>query len=145
MCIRRTSFRVAAAMLFAVASAIQAQTFISIPALSFDTGGPVLRAHAEPLKPFTVAGERGVILGQQDGTLEAWVLPVKVLSHLTIEASVEGYTIPIDVNQQAAEVEVRPDRTTITYAHIAFTVREIIFSPDDALPGTGPVVLFEFD
>jgi hypothetical protein len=31
-----------------------------------------------------------VVLGQQDGTFEAWVLPVKLLSHLTIEAEVEG-------------------------------------------------------
>jgi len=50
----------------------------------------VIRAHAEALKPFTVAGERGVVLGQQDGTFEAWALPVKLLSHLTIEADVEG-------------------------------------------------------
>ena len=56
------------------------------------------------LKPFTVAGERGVLLGQQDGTFEAWILPVKLLSHLTIEAEIEGYTVPIDVNQQSAEI-----------------------------------------
>jgi glycogen debranching enzyme len=135
----------AAATLLAGFSAIHAQTFSSIPALPFETTGPVIRAHSEPLKPFTVAGERGVVLGQQDGTFEAWVLPVKLLSHLTIEANVEGYTVPIDVNQQAAEIEVRPDRTTITYAHVAFTVRQIMFSPNEAGAGTGPEVLFEFD
>ena len=135
----------AAAMLFAITPAVHAQTFTSIPAIPFDTAGPVIQAHVEPLRPFTVAGERGVVLGQQDGTFEAWVLPVKLLSHLTIEAEVEGYSVPIDVNQQAAEIEVRPDRTVITYAHIAFTVRQIMFSPDEATAGTGPVVLFEFD
>jgi len=135
----------AVTMLFGAVSAIQAQTFTSIPAISFETSGPVIRAHAEPLKPFTVAGERGVVLGQQDGTFEAWVLPVKLLSQLSIEAQMEGYPVPIDVNQQAGEVEVRPDRTTITYAHIGFTVRQIMFSPNEAAPGTGPLVLFEFD
>jgi len=135
----------AIAMLFAVTSAIHAQTFTSIPAFPFETAGPVIQAHAEPLKPFTVAGERGVVLGQQDGTFEAWVLPVKVLSHLSIQAQVDGYSVPIEVNQQAAEIEVRPDRTTITYSHIAFTVRQIMFSPDQASAGTGPMVLFEFD
>jgi glycogen debranching enzyme len=135
----------AAAMLFAVTSAIHAQTFTSIPAFPFDTSGPVIQAHAEPLKPFTVAGERGVVLGQQDGSFEAWVLPVKLLSNLTIEADVEGYSVPIDLNQQAAEVEVRPDRTVITYSHPAFTVRQIMFSPNQASAGTGPLVLFEFD
>jgi glycogen debranching enzyme len=135
----------AAAMLFAASSAIQAQTFNSIPAIPFPASGPVIRAHAEPLKPFTVAGERGVLVGQQDGTFEAWVLPVKLLSHLTIEANIDGYTVPIDVNQQIAQVEVRPDRTILTYSHIGFTARQIMFSPNQALAGTGPVVLFEFD
>ncbi len=149
MDIRTSFFRMAAAVLFAVVPAIQAQTptqaFASIPPIPFDTTGPVIQAHAEPEKPFTVAGEQGVIVGQQDGSFEAWLLPVKLLSHLTIEAQIEGYTVPIDVNRQAAEIEVRPDRTVITYAHIGFTVRQIMFSPDGGQAGTGPVVLFEFD
>jgi glycogen debranching enzyme len=146
----RVSLSAAVGLLAAASSAIFAQNpsptaFRSLAPIPFDTTGPVIRAHAEPIKPFTVAGERGVLLGQQDGTLEAWVLPVKLLSHLTIEANVDGYFVPIDVNQQAAEVEVRPDRTVITYSHVGFTVRQIMFSPNEAVPGTGPVVLFEFD
>jgi hypothetical protein len=58
------------------------------------------------------------------------VLPVRLLSHLTIKAQVEGYSVPFDVNQQAAEIEVRPDRTTKTYCRPAFTVRQIMFFPD---------------
>ncbi|MDR3728120.1 MAG: hypothetical protein P4K86_13860 [Terracidiphilus sp.] len=142
---RSSSFCMAAGLLFAASSAIHAQTLNSIPSLKFSTDGPVIRAHAEPQKPLTVAGERGVLVGQQDGSFEAWVLPVKLLSHLTIEANIEGYTVPIDVNQQAAAVEVRPDRTILTYSHIGFTVRQIMFSPNLAQAGTGPVVLFEFD
>ena len=145
MRIPTTLFRMAAVMLFALTPAIQAQTLTSIPAFPFDTSGPVIRARAETFKPFTVAGERGVILGQQDGTFEAWTLPVKLLSHMTIEANVEGYTVPIDVNQQAAEIEVRPDRTVISYSHVAFTVRQIMFSPNAPLAGTGPMVIYEFD
>ena len=137
--------RMAAAGLLGLASAIHAQSFNSVPGFPLETTGPVIHAHAEALKPFTVAGERGVLLGQQDGTFEAWALPVKLLSHLTIEANVEGYSVPIDVNQQAAEIEVRPERTVITYSHVAFTVRQIMFSPNEAAAGTGPMVLFEFD
>jgi glycogen debranching enzyme len=136
-------------MLVAAAAALLSQSpgpiYNPLPPIAFDASGPVIGAHTEALKPFTVAGERGVLVGQQDGTFEAWLLPVKVLSHLTIEAEVEGYTVPIDVNQQSAEIEVRPDRTVITYAHIGFTVRQIMFSPANAPAGTGPVVLFEFD
>jgi glycogen debranching enzyme len=142
-------FSMASVMLFAAGSAADSQTsspqFNSIPAIAFDTAGPVIRAHAESEKPFTVAGERAVVLGQQNGVFEAWPLPVKLLSHMTIEAEIEGYTVPIDVNQQAAEIEVRPDRTILTYSHIGFTVRQIMFSPSDVAAGTGPAVLYEFD
>lgn len=143
----------AMAALLAASSAIAAQApadppapqFAPIAPIAFETSGPVIHAHTEALKPFTVAGERGVLVGQQDGTFEAWVLPVKILSHLTIEADIEGYTVPIDVNQQSAEIEVRPDRTVITYSHIGFTVRQIMFSPGHGPAGTGPVVLYQFD
>jgi glycogen debranching enzyme len=137
------------ALLPAAVSSSHAQvsdpSFPALPSIPFDSKGPVIQAHTEALKPFTVAGERGVLLGQQDGTLESWILPAKVLSHLTIEANVEDYSVPIDVNQQSAAIEVRPDRTIITYSHTAFTVRQIMFSPADAPAGTGPLVLFQFD
>ena len=165
---RTAPFSMAFVMLFAASTAARSQTstphFTSLPPIPFDTSGPVIRAHAETEKPFTVAGERAVVLGQQNGVFEAWPLPVKLLSHMTIEAEIEGYTVPIDVNQQAAEIEVRPDRTIITYSHIGFTVRQIMFSPSAGAPsfssaqagervetnisdqpGTGPVVLYEFD
>jgi glycogen debranching enzyme len=145
----RTMSSLLFAVSFAITIATQAQqptpVFSSIPAIPFDTSSPVIRAHTETEKPFTVAGERAVVLGQQNGIFEAWALPVKVLSHMTIEADIEGYTVPIDVNQQASEIEVRPDRTIITYSHIGFTVRQIMFSPDNVDAGTGPVVLYEFD
>src|SRR5579863_8268396 len=122
-----------------------APTFSALPAIAFDTSGPVIRAHAETLKPFTVAGERGVLLGQQDGIFEAWVLPVKLLSRMTIEADVAGYGVPIDLNPESAEIEVRADRTVLTYSHPTLTVRQIMFSPNDGPAGTGPIVLFDFD
>ena len=142
-------FRAASGALIAAAFVARAQTsappFHSIPAMALDNTGLVIQAHTVALNPFTVAGEQGVILGQQDGSFEAWVLPVKILSHLSIEADIEGYTVPIDVNAQSAQIEVRPGHTILTYAHIGFTVRQIMFSPDAGPAGTGPVVLFEFD
>ena len=109
-----------------------------------------LRQHAEALKPFTVAGECGTIVGQQDGQFEAWLFPVKVLSHMRIEAQVEGYDVPIDVNAHAAEIDVEPDHTTITYSHIAFTLRETFFATqcgplDPAKTTTGAMVVFTLD
>ena len=131
----------------AVAQLLQAQPGGLQPLmnLSMRPGDLAIRSHVEAGKPFTVAGEHGVILGQQQGTFEAWVLPVKLLSHLAITANVEGYSVPIDLNADASEIEVLPDHTTITYSHIAFTVRQTMFAPDAAPDGTGAVVLFQVD
>ena len=133
MCCRSSFLCAALGLLVAIPAAVQAQTsrpaIDSIPAIAFSTTGPVIQSLAVAQRPFTVAGERGVLVGQQNGILEAWLLPVKLFSHLTIEAEIEGYSVPLDVNQLAAEIEVRPDRTVITYSHIGFTVRQIMFSP----------------
>ncbi len=129
----------------AASSAAQAAPLQSVEHFPIRQDDIAIRRHVEAGKPFTVAGERGVLLGQQEGTFEAWLLPVKMLSHFTITATVEGYSVPIDLNADAREIEVFPDHTTITYAHIAFTVRQIMFAPDAAQEGTGAVVLFQID
>jgi glycogen debranching enzyme len=116
-----------------------------IPALTLSEAPQFIRHRVQAGQPFTVAGPRGVVLGQQEGTFEAWILPVKLLSHFTIRAEVEGYSVPIDLNADAAEIEVHPDLTTITYSHIAFTVRQTMFAPEKTADGTGAVVLFEID
>jgi hypothetical protein len=90
-------------------------------------------------------GPRGAILGQQDGSFELWLFPWKVLSHLRISAQMENYAVPIDVNQHASEIEVRPDSTTITYSHANFTIRQVMLTPRRADEGTGAIVLFQID
>lgn len=131
-------------MLCGVAAA-QTGTLRPTDAFPLKEDGLAIRRHVEAGKPFTVAGIRGAMPGQQEGTFEAWVLPVKLLSHFAIHANVENYSVPIDLNADAAEIEVFPDHTVITYSHIAFTVRQIMFAPDDAADGTGAVVLFQID
>ena len=117
----------------------------SVPAFTLSNQGPSIRHRVQAGQPFTIAGPRGVVLGQQEGTFEAWILPVKLLSHFAIRAEVEGYTVPIDLNADAASIDVLPDHTTITYSHIAFTVRQTMFAPETTADGTGAVVLFEID
>ena len=75
------------------------------------------------------------------------------LDHRSAIIHIAGYSVPIDVNRQAAEIEVHPDRTMITYSHTsAWPVRQIMFSPSAGVSGTsdsgtktGPIVLFQFD
>jgi hypothetical protein len=145
--LRSTSFLSSLFVLFSMVAlpALRGQ----VTAFGLNSEGPVVLRAVRPLDPFTVAGERGVLVGTQDGAFESWVLPVKLISHLKIEAEVAGYSVPIAVNEQAAQIEVRPDRTTITYAHIGFTLRQIMFASDEGVkadePSTGPVVLFQVD
>ena len=144
------------ALLLALPSAAHAQQFHSLDAFPLDAPKPydplVIRRPVRAHEPFTVAGERGMLVGREAGSFEAWILPVKLLSHMAITAQVEGYPVPIDVNEQAASIRVHPDHTVITYAHIGFTLRQIMLSPSEALdagaatePATGPVVLFQVD
>lgn len=98
---------------------------------------------AELMKPFTTAGESGAFLGQQDGSFEAWVFPVKVLSAFCITAELADYPVPIDLNPLAAAIEVRPECTTISYSHAAFTVKQHMFVPRGGETVASPIVLFE--
>lgn len=116
----------------------------SVPAFTIADSPITLRSHVESEKPFTVAGECGAMMGQQDGSFESWIFPIKLFSHMTIEAHVNGYDVPIDVNRDAGEIEVSPDHTTITYSHIAFTLKEILFATKcPQQDGIGIMVLFQ--
>ena len=108
------------------------------------TGGLSLTRPSQPQMPFSVAGERGAIFGQQDGTWEAWAFPVKLVSHFSIHTQLAGYPIPINVNELASTIEVNPGRTTITYSHAAFTIRQHMFAPrGEASENPGAIVFFE--
>ncbi len=121
------------------------------PAFSFTQNDPLtIRQPALPSHPFTVTGRSGAILGMQDGTVEVWQLPTKLFSALHLRAEVEGYPVPIDLNSLAAEHEVAPDHTTLTYSHAAITVRQHMFvpagdpeNPKDPNNGLGGQILFE--
>ena len=126
-------------------TAVSQQWLQSIPQFPLASSDLTIRQHVEPLKPFTVAGECGTFVGQQDGSFEAWVFPVKLLSHFHLEAELADYHVPIDVTEQAAEIEVAPDHTTITYSHAAFTVREILFATQCDANGAGIMALFQVE
>ncbi len=113
-------------------------------ATAASVGGLAIHQRSSALQPFTVAGECGAFVGQGDGSFEAWAWPVKLLSHMRITAQLKDYTVPIDVNDQSAEITVQPDHTTLTFAHAAFTVREILFATQCKQPGeAGVVAMFQ--
>lgn len=115
------------------------------PAFAFSSSDPLtIRQPALPNHPFTVTGHSGAILGMQDGTTELWQLPTKFFSGLHLRAEVEGYPVPIELNPLAAEIEVAPDHTTLTYAHAAITVKQHMFVPaGEGNDGLGGMIVFE--
>ena len=140
---RRSTLAACAVLLAPFVAQAQASPEWLVPSPAFpladagSIGGLTIRQRSATLQPFTVAGECGAAVGQGDGSFEAWAWPVKVLSHLHMSAQLEGYGVPIDVNDQSAEITVQPDRTTITFAHAAFTVREILFATRCTATETG--------
>ena len=139
------SATVGVAIALSFSSSLQAQgDFATVPAFALDNNPLKIERPARQNQPFSVVGERGAILGQQDGTFELWSLPVKVLNSVHLTAYLAGYGAPIELNEYASTLQVRPDHSTIVYSHAAITVRQHMF-----LPRTGPsgvasaVVLFE--
>ena len=122
-----------------------------VPAIAWTQDDPLaIRGAALPNHPFTVTLRSGAILGMQDGVVELWQLPVKFFSGMRLRAEVEGYPVPIELNPLAAEFEVSPDHTTLTYSHAAVRVRQHMFVPasDADAPGgvdegVGGQILFE--
>ena len=103
---------------------------------------PVIHRDAMPELPFSVVGPRGAVLGQQDGTSEVWLFPWKIFSNLRLSVSMQDYAVPIEVNPQAASIDVQPDETTITYSHANFTIRQIMLAPKSGRPGA--LIFFSF-
>ena len=118
--------------------------FAPVPAFSLDSNPLVIERAARSTQPFSVVGQQGAILGQQDGTFELWSLPVKVLHEAHLTAHLAGYGAPIELNEYASSVQVRPDHTTITYAHAAISVKQHMFLPRTGASGiASAIVLFE--
>ena len=91
-------------------------------------------ALARPIRPgsfFDVVGRRAAVFGYENRSLEAWVYPVKILDDFALSFRLEGYPLEIPAVDIAAGIEVRPEATIFTYAHAAFTVRQIITAPID--------------
>ncbi len=115
-----------------------------LPMFPFENTVPLkIVREAVPAKPFSVVGPRGALLGQQDGSFEAWIFPWKIFSHLHMTVEMKDYPVPINVNEQAAGIEVRPDHTVITFSHANFTIREVLFAPQRAPHGAGVLGFFQ--
>jgi hypothetical protein len=80
---------------------------------------------------YDVAGRRAAMFGYENRDAEVWVYPLEILDQFALSFRLEGYPVDIDGRGILSSITVRPESTTFTYAHAAFTVREIVFAPID--------------
>ena len=113
-----------------------------VPRFSFPASGLELGRPTRPGAFFDVVGRRSAVFGYENRALEAWVYPLKLIDDFRLSFRLEGYPLEIEGTDIAAYVSVRPEATTFTYAHSAFTVRQTVFAP---LHEPGIVMLLEVD
>jgi glycogen debranching enzyme len=102
-----------------------------IPKFQIRSGALELQRPTHPGAFFDVAGRRAMVVGYENREAEAWVYPLEIVDGLSLSFRLEGYPLDIDGRSIMASIAVRPEATVFTYAHAAFTVREIVFVPLD--------------
>jgi glycogen debranching enzyme len=80
---------------------------------------------------YAVTGRRAAAFGYEHRALEAWVYPLKILDDFKLSFSIEGYPLEFTGADTLVRVNARPEATTFTYSHAAFTVRQTVFAPPD--------------
>jgi glycogen debranching enzyme len=101
------------------------------PKFSLRKSGLELERRTQAGSFFDVVGRRSAVFGYEHRPLEAWVYPLKLLDDFELSFRVEGYPLEFRSSDIAVRINVRPEATTFTYSHAAFTVRQIIFAPVD--------------
>ena len=96
-----------------------------------------------PLRPWeflSATGQQAAFLGHEDGKMEAWVYPLKLLRDLHLIFHETGRDVPGEA--LARSIEVKPESTSILYADDTFRARETFFAP---VKENGAVILIEVD
>jgi len=75
----------------------------------------------------SAVGTRAGLFGNEQGTLEAWVYPLKILRNFHLRFHLDGTVLPAE--SLARTVIVRPESSTIVYTGDVFSVRETLFVP----------------
>ncbi|TKJ34740.1 hypothetical protein CEE39_02125 [bacterium (candidate division B38) B3_B38] len=101
-----------------------------------------LQRGVQPNRFFDCAGRRAAVLGNENGVMEVWVYPFKIVHDLHLSFKLGAEVFPEGMSGFAERIIVRPESITIVYSHPAFTVRETIFVPVET---SGAVILLDVD
>ena len=117
-----------AAQIPAPATVATARAPISLSWRRFDVD---LTGPARPWGYVSAIGRRAALLGNEVGSFEAWVWPLKLLHGFELAFKTPLYDQPIPGRDIARTVTISPAGATIVYTHSAFTVTERLFAPLD--------------
>jgi hypothetical protein len=84
-----------------------------------------------PNHHFDAIGKKAAVFARQDGRLEAWVWPIKILHGFRLEFQLDNMSEAVRGEQFLQSVTVTPESTTLLYVHPSFTVKQIIWAADD--------------
>ncbi|MEJ5369259.1 MAG: hypothetical protein WHT08_13125 [Bryobacteraceae bacterium] len=85
---------------------------------------PVIEKPAQPFKYLGANGRRAALLGSEDGRLEAWVFPIKLVRDFRLSVYVDGALDPVPLGELVETADIRPHSAAIVHVHPAFTLRQ---------------------
>jgi glycogen debranching enzyme len=118
-------------------------TMLFTPAVTWEQARPTsesmhLSRALRPSEFLSATGQQVAFLGHEDGKMEVWVYPLKLLRDLHLIFHEVGRDIPGEA--LARSIEVKPESTSILYADDTFQAREIFFAP---VQESGAVIFVE--
>jgi len=131
----RRSARLSLQVTAVLCTALLLDLFLSAsgPSLSLELSRPI-----RSWEFVSAVGTHAGLFGNEQGKLEAWVYPLKILRDFHLRFHVDGAVLPAET--LARTLTVRPESTTIVYSGDTFSVRETLFVPVNEM---GAVIAFE--
>ena len=89
-----------------------------------------------PVRPWeflSAVGTQAALFGNESGTVEAWVYPLKILRDLHLRIHTDARIL--DASTLARTITAHPESVTILYTGDTFNIRETFFTPVDE-PGS---------
>ena len=110
----------------------QSQTAPAWPAKSdLPKSGLELERRTQSGTFYDVVGRKSAAFGYEHRGAEAWVYPMKLIDDFHLSFKIEGYPLEFTDQDTSVRINVRPEATTFTYSHAAFTVKQTIYAPVD--------------
>jgi len=110
--------------------AAPAQESFRLNKFTFDSSGLELTRSAGS-EFFDVVGRRSAVFGYENKSFEAWAYPLKLVDDVHLRFQVRGNPQEYSDSDLVRKITVRPECTTLTYSHAAFTVRAHFVAPLD--------------